>query len=175
MDNLRKSWCMLAAAFTCTSAAMVHSAEAARRGLTLGHSAQLQNKSTAGTVALSCGVSNLGGDNLCDPYVGDTLCSTPQPLLCLIVINAPAPTYLSDSKNWSGGLVAVTDAVPGDRFSTIHEANAYCARNFGKDWRVASFHDGGGWALQAYGSAGKTGGRVWVDIKTQSSGTCWSR
>ena len=175
MDELKKTWSMFVAAIAFGSVASAQGSEAARRGLTLGHSAPTQNNSAVGTVALSCGTSEISGDNLCNPYVGDALCSMPRPLLCLIDINAPAPAYLSNSKNWTGGLVATTDAVPGDRFSTIDEADAYCAKNFGKDWRVASFHDGGGWDLRAYGSAGKPGGRVWVDIKTQSSGTCWSR
>jgi len=168
-------WCMCVMALAFGPVATVQSAETVRKGLTLERTPQSPNNSAGGTVVLSCGVSKDRGDNLCNPYVGDTLCSRPMPLLCIIDINMPAPAYLSDAKNWSGGLVAVTDAVSGDQFSTIDEANAYCSQNFGTDWRVASFHDGGGWALRAYGSAGTSGGRVWVDIKTQSSGTCWSR
>jgi len=150
MDDLKNFWCVCVFALLFGAAAKAQSSEPLRMGLTLKPFEQMQKNNPA-------------------------VCSTPRPLLCIIDINAPAPSYLSNTKNWTGGLVAATDAVSGNRFSNIDEANAYCAQNFGQDWRVASFHDGGGWALRAYGSAGKMGDRVWVDIKTQSSGTCWSR
>ena len=175
MANWKISRSVIALSLLFASVATVHSAEIANLGLTFGQPAD-DEVGPGGTVFLTCGVSEDGQENICNPYQGDTLCSAPRPLLCFIDLDAPAPAYLESSRNWSSGLVAVTDAVPGDRFKTIGDADAYCAQNFGKDWRVASFHDGGGgWALSAYGSAGAPNGRVWVDIKNQSSGTCWSR
>lgn len=150
------------------------SSEEMRLGLTFS---QTQGSITSdnGTVLLSCGLSKNGNENTCDPYIGDALCSESRPLLCFIDIDVPAPAYLSDTQYWSGGLVAITDEVKGNRFSSISEANAYCAENFGTNWRVASFHDGGGWALRAYGNVGQSHQRVWVDIKDQAAGTCWTR
>lgn len=145
-----------------------------RFGLTFGQLDQ-SLKSDDGTVLLTCGISEDGTDNLCNPYTGDRPCEEARPLLCFIDINTPAPAYLPDPRYWSGGLVAATDDVRGDKFTSIQEANAHCAEIFGQDWRVASFHDGGGWALRAYGDTGIGNRRVWVDIKDQSEGTCWAR
>jgi len=166
--------CALAAILFLYAAIPTYGDEKVRKGFTFGQPQQGQS-SDSGTVLLTCGLSKDGSQNICNPYTGDTPCEDSRPLLCFIDINVPAPAYLPDPQYWSGGLVAVTDDIRGDKFSKVTEANAYCAQNFGKDWRVASFHDGGGWALRAYGSVGNEARRVWVDIKDQPSGTCWAR
>jgi hypothetical protein len=113
----------------------------------------------------------------CDPYRGDTPCATKLPLLCFIYEGTEGPPTLDQRKakfSWSGGRVAVTDPVAAETFPTLMDANNYCKNSFGKDWRVAEFHDGfGGWSFFAAGSLPKDT-RFWVDINDQRA-NCWSR
>jgi hypothetical protein len=153
--------------------ASAQTADPAQRGLTFMALPDPDN-SSLGITLMTCG-KNEDKSNICNPYLGDSLCQSERPLLCIIDINAPAPAYLSTPEYWTGGLIAGTDPVRGDRFSTIQEANSYCSQIFGKNWRVASFHDGGGWAMRAYGSIGNVQQRVWIDIKNQPEGPCWMR
>lgn len=142
-------------------------------GLTFEYKA-LGAGNTNRTALLSCGQDE-SGKKTCDPYVGDMQCKSEIPLACFLDINVSAPSHMSNQKYWSGGLIALTDSVAASQFKTIKNADAYCAANFGKNWRVASFHDGGGWGIRAYGHAGLRSQRVWLDIKDQPRGTCWAR
>ena len=80
--------------------------------------------------------------------------------------------------SWAGGVVATTQPVAGSTFGTIAAANAYCAAQFGANWRVAEFHDGWGWNFLAYGGTVSApsvpSARFWVDIYDQPQGTCWA-
>jgi hypothetical protein len=115
----------------------------------------------------------------CDPYVGDTPCSKPLPLLCFRPLNAaqPTSTVVTDPfyYGWSGGLVGTTPRYRGDSFATLQDANATCATEFNdSSWRVAEHHDNGvgGWNFQAYGNVGQHK-RFWVHVNDQPNGTCW--
>uniref|UniRef100_UPI004056D871 hypothetical protein n=1 Tax=Candidatus Electronema sp. TaxID=2698783 RepID=UPI004056D871 len=139
----------------------------------------------SGVVHVGCGSGQGGvghGDNNCNPYQGDTDCATPLPLLCFYAANLNKPaslTTIAFYHDWSGGIVATTEPVPGSSFATITAADAFCAEKFGPGWKVAEHHDsGGGWAFFAYGNIGENylaDQRFWVDVTDQLNGTCWSR
>jgi hypothetical protein len=75
---------------------------------------------------------------------------------------------------FAGGEVRYTEAVPGDRFTSREEANAYCARSFGPEWRVLSFHEVGGFRIVSFSNI-PANTRMWIDVKDQPFGNCWSR
>ena len=160
-------------AVTASGDSPAFNSQAQDQGVTLGNKMDTE-PGVGGTTLLVCDSSS-EGQNICNPTFGDTFCTDLKPLLCFLDIQATVPAYLDDAKNWSGGIVASTDDVAGNAFDTIAEAHAYCASIFGKDWRVASFHDGGGGAIRAYDNTGDKPRRFWVDIKTQADATCWSR
>jgi len=149
------------------------SSQAQDQGLTLGSTIHSE-AGADGTTLLVCDKSS-DDQKTCNPVIGDHQCEDEMPLLCFLDIKASAPAYLDNPEYWSGGIVAPTDEVSGSSFGTIAEAHAYCSKVFGKDWRVAGFHDGGGGGIRAYGNVGETPRRFWVDIKTQPDATCWSR
>jgi hypothetical protein len=129
----------------------------------------LATNSTTGTIDVGCGPN-------CNAYQGDTPCTTALPLLCIKKSGAgfplPRPAGVNSSQyhTWSGGIVGTTSpTVPP---ATLTAANALCSQAFGADWRVAEFHDGWGWNLQAYGGLGNPASRVWIHINDQPS-TCW--
>ncbi len=124
-----------------------------------------------GAVAVGC--------SQCNPYTGDTSCNAKLPVLCFLDAELNKPANLdtpSIYQQWSGGVVATTDAVCGNSFKNIRDANNFCVQNFGSGWRVAEHHDGWGWSFWAYGNVGENfdGERFWIDIDDQPSGTCWA-
>lgn len=131
------------------------------------------------------GLIHLGCHNVrdvnrrCDPYVGDAPCATALPVACIRPGNLPAPLDAEGqllTSLWSGGDLAVTEAVPGDRFRTVSEVQAFCRRRFGQDWRVATLHDGGrNQSVSGRGDPASVTDRVWVDIVDQPYGVCWAR
>ena len=129
-------------------------------------------------VTISCAH---GGRNqyACDHYVGDTSCATPLPIACFRPLGAPMPKMLEPfyaSQMWSGGELAFTEPVPGDRFHTIGEVNAHCARRFGPAWRAAALGDGmHNMGISAFGDARRLSSRAWVDIANSPYATCWTR
>ncbi len=132
-----------------------------------------------GVVDVGCGYTP-GVGNQCDPYNGDLPCSAELPVLCFYDAGLNMPANLNNSSiyhSWSGGIVATTVPVRGDSFYSIHEADAFCAKTFGDDWRVAEFHDGWGWYFKAYGNVGNNANqskrRLWVHIDDQPNATCW--
>jgi hypothetical protein len=142
-----------------------------KKGMTWIHS---KSDATTGTITVGC--------SGCDAYHGDTVCTESRPLLC--IYKPPTPFQLpmglpnpSDNQ-WSGGVVATTEPVAGVTFNTIAEANASCEGKFGKDWRVAEFHDGKIWNFQAYGGTVSAPTvpptRFWVNINDQTDGNCWT-
>ena len=142
-----------------------------KKGMTWIHS---KSDATTGTITVGC--------NGCDGYHGDTPCTELRPLLCIYKPTTPfqLPTGLNNSdfyNRWSGGVVATTEPVAGNKFKDIKEANSYCSEKFGKGWRAAEFHDGVYWNFQAYGgtvSAPKVPStRFWVYINDQKDGNCW--
>lgn len=126
------------------------------------------------------GVVTVGCDNgtQCDPIDGDTVCTEALPLLCMLDLGLPQPASVPSTSSyfeWSGGVVATTPPVAPALagLSTLADADAHCAAEFGPDWRTAEFHDGWGWNFLAYGNVGVEP-RFWVDIDDQPNGTCWS-
>ena len=129
-------------------------------------------------VAISC--SHGGRDqHTCDPYVGDISCATPLPVACFRPRGAAMPRPLERhyvGNMWSGGDLAFTEPVPGERFRTIGEVNAHCAGRFGRDWRAAELHDGmHNMGIAGFGDARRLSSRAWVDIAGETYATCWSR
>ena len=131
-----------------------------------------------GTVDVDCGYSS--GHNECNPYKGDTPCTSKLPILCTRVLHGHKPVHVSNGSSngrhaWSGNLVHTSKRVAPATMgiNTIAKANKVCRDEFGKGWRVAEFHDARQWGFKAYGNVGKTR-RFWVDIKDQPNGTCWT-
>jgi len=115
----------------------------------------------------------------CEPYVGDTRCTSERPVACLRASELPTPTDGTGrpySVTWSGGHLAATEPVAGNRFRTVRDVEDFCASRFGTGWRVAAVHDGFRYqSVSGYGDPGRFSGRVWVDIADQPHATCWAR
>ena len=117
----------------------------------------------AETIALGCHAEPKPLDrphaDSCNPYQGDTSCRTVLPLLCF-------------RPGGSGELMA-TEPVMGAILQSQAVASARCEAEFGAGWRMAEFHDGGGWQLQGRRGAGfGAQTRYWVHISDQP-GNCW--
>jgi len=130
---------------------------------------------TKGLNTINCNERNTGIFNPCNPIKGDTSCETSLPVACFYDRGLSVPQTF-DGAYWSGGDVALTSPRRGDSFKTISDVDAYCRTEFGNLWRTASFHDGGGKKplTSSVPIVGPTG-RVWIDIKDQPYGTCWTR
>ena len=159
--------CAAAAAAVLIALAIPQFAHAQTNGMTWS---VLQTNPTDGTTRVGCKVG-------CDPYKGDTPCTTPLPLLCVkksgtgFPLPPPAGFNNNDQYNkWVGGIIATTASIAAP--STLALANNACSAAFGPDWRVAEFHDGWGWHFWAYGAAGNPAGRVRVHINDQPA-NCW--
>jgi len=115
----------------------------------------------------------------CDPYQGDTVCTTPLPILCHRPMRFQKPANLTEDRwdKWSGGIIGTTKPMPAP--STLAQANSECVAEFGPGWRVAEHHDAypgsSGWVFSAYGNVGTQGKRFWTDIRNQPNGICWTR
>lgn len=141
-------------------------------------STQISATPERGLVAISC---SYGGatHHMCNPYTGDTACNVAQPVACFRPLGRPVPASLNGARAvgyWSGGELAFTSPVPGNRFRTIAEVDRFCAATFGRSWRTAHFHDGMiNTGIAGYGDARRLSGRAWIDIKDQPYATCWGR
>lgn len=148
----------------------------------------------AGYQIVGCGGRPLisGG---CNPYQGDTACSTRLPVLCLNVTGTPRPPGLTVLpvtggalppeyyQGWAEGNDAITAPVAGTSLTSRAAADALCAATFGAGWRMAEFHDGhvdavgqsggppGGWNFFASGNVASTS-RFWTAINDQRA-NCW--
>ena len=88
----------------------------------------------------------------CDPYQGDTSCSTALPILCLKAANLPRPNYAVAGKEhampveyyngWTGGQIGITQPVRGDQLTSVETANELCKAALGEGFRMAEHHDG---------------------------------
>lgn len=147
-----------------------------RNGLTLKAS-DGPSGGAAGTVFLAC--RQVGDDNaICDPYRGDTPCEAERPVACIRPGDAPAPAGLKSTPgypSWSGGRLAITEPVAGNRFGSVKDVDRFCAARFGAGWRVAAFHDGFREGIAGLGERKAMSSRVWVDIADQPYATCWTR
>lgn len=146
-----------------------------KKGMTWGIRAP-KPESVNGVAHVGCNDMN-GGK--CDPYQGDTTCTTSLPILCINPMKLQKPAHLTESKwdKWSGGVIGTTNPIAAP--STLAQANMECVKEFGKGWRVAEHHDAypgsSGWMFSAYGNVGTKGKRFWTDIKNQPNGVCWTR
>ena len=149
---------------------------AQKKGMTWYH---MHSDAQSGTITVGCGAA---GPDRCDPAKGDTVCSQQLPVLCIYKPNPPfqKPVGLKIPNiymEWSGGVVATTPPVAGNTFANSAAVTAYCQAQFGKDWRVAEFHDGVYWFFQAYGGTVSAptipSTRFWVHINDQKDGNCW--
>lgn len=130
---------------------------------------KLKTHPVNGTIDIGCG-------GQCDAYNGDTPCDQKWPILCIYKPTpafAPPPGIDNSNKyhRWSGGIVGTTKAMAPP--ATLAEADQSCVDELGAGWRVAEFHDGWGWSLQAYGNVGDPTQRVWLHINDQPKATCW--
>lgn len=141
-------------------AASAHVNDPDRFGLTFGWAAAERLHATCHGEPK--GLANPHRDS-CNPYAGDTSCRTELPLLCARPAGAE-PLALGTAPGVAGFLLAGRA-----------DADARCAQALGPGWRLASFHDGGGWEVQAErvgGVPADTGRRAWVAIDDQR-GNCW--
>jgi len=120
----------------------------------------------------------------CNPIYGDTVCTESLPLACFKDTGEPAPELDQNASKslkgklsdfWGGGDIEFTGPVRGDEFQTLQDANQLCEAEFGFGWRVLDYHDGGIKSVASLKSSNTPESRVWVDIKDQAKGTCWSR
>ena len=125
-------------------------------------------------------VSHLGCNSnktqpMCDPIIGDQLCSVPTPLACYKDGDASLPV----SENipiWGvvGGEVRMTNPVRGDQFKTYTDALRFCRNQFGDEWRVLSFHEAGGGTVTSLSDI-PVNSRMLIDVTDQPHATCWIR
>ena len=127
-----------------------------------------------GFVALSCW-SVPEGEYICQPSKGDTPCATPLPVACHRNREEPRPMALRTVAAWTGGELKLSEPTPASRFARVGDVDAFCRASFGRDWRVASFHEGlVAGELVARGDQTTVKSRVWVDIQDQPYATCWA-
>ena len=135
------------------------------------------------TLDLPQGLSFLAGfgdplQNVFNPYRGDTHCSNKVPLACFNDNATPlpdnSPELLGLDGNWSQGEIKLTPAVNGDQFETREQAQQFCEQSFGKQWRLADGGLMGGAGIYSKADI-EPGTKVWIDVKDQQYGNCWSR
>jgi hypothetical protein len=120
-------------------------------------------------------------DGSCNPYRGDTVCEALLPVLCVVANTGNTSNPTSEqvamlAYKLVDARVAVTKPVVGSSLASQAVGDAVCARSFGKDWRMAQFHDAGGWGLAARASRAEEFplSRYWVAIHDQPA-NCWNR
>lgn len=110
-------------------------------------------------------------------YDGNTLCSEKRPLPCIDDQNLKAPDVFSEFTHqlWSGGYIKFTEPVAGIQFKTEEEVDAFCAAEFGADYRGLNKKDGN-WqgAMVGYGDYPVGYDEYWVTYKDSPHHNCWS-
>jgi hypothetical protein len=121
------------------------------------------------------------GCGSCDPYQGDTSCSTSLPILCIKPANLRRLSYAVTGsghamppeyyRGWTGGYIGLTSPVAGTSLTSLAAANTLCANTFGSGYRMAEHHDGrwiSGMGLSQYF------GLTWpAPSQTQAGGWDW--
>ena len=125
---------------------------------------------------LSCTMDQ--SQHVCDPFAGDRLCREPGPVACYREGTKVAPQAVAElgipPTSFVGGEVRLSDPVRGDRFAHLGDANAFCQQQFGREWRVLSYHEGGGGTVVSYSQIAPMT-RALVNIRDQQYGNCWDR
>ena len=117
-----------------------------------------------GTVGASCHV-----DGSCDAYKGDASCSEPREVLCVMNDDSPNPDGYGA---WFSGESALTGPIAGCQLTSSDAADILCEQTFGAGYRMAEFHDGGGWSFWSYGEW-ETDERFMVAISNKPA-NCWN-
>jgi len=118
-----------------------------RKGLTWG---KVAHDAINGIDAINCSANGVA----CDPYQGDTACSTALPILCGKQDGSPRPNYVVAPsgggmpkqfyRGWFGGHIATTLPIKGTALTSQQVADASCAAAFGDGWKMA-WHGDGKW------------------------------
>ncbi|HEX4960343.1 MAG TPA: flagellar hook-length control protein [Thermoanaerobaculia bacterium] len=119
--------------------------------------------------------TDLVGCSGCNPYVGDTACSTSLPVLCFKSDGSPTPADLTPGfyTGWKGGHISTTPPVPGTMLTSLAAANQICVNYLGAGYGIAEFHSPqGGFNWSAYGDV-RTDYRFWTYINDQNA-NCWN-
>lgn len=124
-------------------------------------------------VGHASGIDEVGCMN-CNAYAGDTACTARLPLLCIRQDGSSRPSGVPGVYyyGWAGGNLATTLPVAGNFLTSLAFADQTCVQFFGAGWRMASFHDAGGWGFNAYGNI-RADTRFWVYIWDQPA-NCWN-
>jgi hypothetical protein len=85
-----------------------------------------------------------------NPYSGDASTNKALPIACLKFTGQAKPANVPNS--WYAGDIKLTPAVVGSTMTSQAVADGICAQNFGSGWRMAEFHDAGGWNFYASGT-----------------------
>lgn len=83
----------------------------------------------------------------CNPYKGDTSCPVGLPVLCFQGKGLPQPPEVRGGQyeGWSGGMLGAAKPVMGAILASEAAATARFEKMPGAGWRMAEFHDAGGW------------------------------
>ena len=73
-----------------------------------------------------------------------------------------------------GGEVRLTEPLPAAQFPRLADADKACTARFGADWRVLSYHEGGGGNVISFSKIAPRS-RAWINIRDQQYGNCWDR
>jgi hypothetical protein len=102
----------------------------------------------------------------CNPYKGDTLCRTAMPLLC-VKRSSTSESSLADAR------VSSSNDVAGFLIKSREDGDARCAKDLGEGFKMAHFHETGGWEFKYAPAPGlRSDVRHWVAIGDQP-GNCW--
>ena len=107
---------------------------------------------------------------------GFVSCAETRPLPCIHDLNLKAPAGFNRASSglWSGGNIKFTNPVRGDRFETEDSVDAYCAAEFGPEWRSLNSKDGA-WMGAVYGFGEYPEGHddFWITYKDAPHHNCW--
>jgi len=144
--------------------------QAARRGVTFGVRASNENERLAWVACGGLPGTRVGG---CDGQQGDTACTASLPLLCLSRDESLARDVGADLQNhWLAGRLAASVPIRGADVESRDAADARCATQFGRGWRVARWSDNGEGFI-AIGAINPVT-RMWIDAPANSAATCWA-
>ncbi len=125
---------------------------------------------------LSCGRDQ--SQSQCNPRTGDQSCSLPSPVACYRDGTRVAPQGLWEKgiapTSFVAGEVRMSAPVRGDSFPHLGDANAFCQAQFGRQWRVLSYHEGGGGNVASFSRIAPLS-RGLVNIRDQQYANCWDR
>lgn len=163
-DGVERTAPAIVAAAEAQTQARAAAANPDRHGLSFGHLPDADGLMVSGCSGLPMDMAR-PDKGQCNPYAGDTSCRTALPILCISEAGGGEATPAS-----LGGTAPVAGFVLG----SVSQANARCSTELGAGWRMAEFHDGGGWNISGKRGRGldNTNLRHWLHINNQKS-NCW--